>query len=100
MRVGFAEAAAGFKSWMEKLNKEIAHLEGSLEDQFKTLKEKRAEKSATGTEKFEAAKAAHEKLAEAGITDNKHTALTLPQLKLEWEGKSKKQMTNYFSKHI
>mgnify|MGYP001067426793 FL=1 len=85
---------------MEKLNKEIAHLEGSLEDQFKTLKEKRAEKSATGTEKFEAAKAAHEKLAEAGITDNKHTALTLPQLKLEWEGKSKKQMTNYFSKHI
>lgn len=62
LRVHFAETAAGLKEWMDRFNDGIAHLEGNLEEQLKALKEKRAERAAAGNDKYEAARAAHDKV--------------------------------------
>ncbi len=78
------QAAGDLNEWMTGITNAIGSLSGELEEQLKQLKEKAAEKS-HGKEKLEAVSAANSQLLEANITENKHTPLTLQQLRVAWD---------------
>jgi len=81
LRVNFAKIADELNTFIASIKAKIGSLSGSLEDQLSTLNQKTGEMNTAGRNKLEKVEEANQQLVSANVTENKHTNITLGQLR-------------------